>query len=403
MKDKERDVLDDLFRQKLQQIEADTTPEDWEAIMMRLPKRIEIPYKRQRWYWAAACVVVLLMGGGGLYYLSQQYQSGLEDIDNRLAGVQTPVLSPDTSMQETPSVVTPAQSTGLSRRIPYPGEKTIAKESIPPRSTLPEKILPEEIIVPKPVSAGNNKIWTVKDQTFLADAAPLPSTHRPTSTIRKWGFGTGMGFMQSSGEVVNTYLRSSHYMEDEELLSINAVSDQNLGKIPKTNIKHKKPLSFGFSVSRYLSPRFSLQSGLVYSLLISDWETQATAYNNKTRQTLHWVGIPLSISYKIAEWKRLQVYASAGGQADMNVAGQLRVKNYSNNLQTGVTYANQRMKEWQWSVNARAGVSYPLIPYISVFGEVGAAYYFDNGSDMETIYSDKAFNISPQIGLRLSF
>jgi hypothetical protein len=227
---------------------------------------------------------------------------------------------------------------------------------------------------------------------------------RKALPLRKWSFGTGMGFTQSSGEVVNTYvLRSSNYIEDEELLSLNAASDQNLGKMPRTNIQHKTPISFGFSASRYLNNRFSLQTGLVYSLLISNWETQATAYNNKTKQTLHFIGIPLSLSYKIAEWNRFRIYASVGMQADMNIAGRLQVKKYSNNLQIGVTHINQRMKEWQWSVNARAGISYPLIPYVSVFGEAGAAYYFDNGSSIETIYSDKAFNISPQIGLRLSF
>lgn len=37
MKDKERDIFDDLFRSKLQNFEADTMPGDWEAIADRLP------------------------------------------------------------------------------------------------------------------------------------------------------------------------------------------------------------------------------------------------------------------------------------------------------------------------------------------------------------------------------
>ena len=50
-----------------------------------------------------------------------------------------------------------------------------------------------------------------------------------------------------------------------------------------------------------------------------------------------------------------------------------------------------RMKEWMWSVNARAGASYPLLRFLSVYAEVGAGYYFDNGSDIETIRSEKPF------------
>ena len=398
MKDKDRDLLDDLFRQKLQHIEADTAPEDWEAIARQLPEAKVIPSGWRRRYWAAAACVALLLGGGGIY-LSLQHD-GQSNAPSTIGQTYTPgqeTLIPQEPLVETP-VATPAEPSGAvaaketlrqPAATPLSGEKLIAKEG----GVSPDTILPKDIIMQKP--AGN--------LLLIADAAPVQTAAKKTSSLRKWGFGTGMGFTQSSGEVVNTYvLRSNNYLEDEELLSLNAASDQNLGKLPKTNIKHKLPVSFGFSASRYLNERFSLQSGLVYSLLISDWEIQAP-YSNKTRQTLHFVGIPLSLSYKIAEWNRFLVYASAGAQADVNVAGQLRVKRYSNNLQTGVAYINQRMKEWQWSANARAGISYPLIPYISVFGEVGTAYYFDNGSYIETIYSDKVFTVSPQIGFRLSF
>ena len=49
----------------------------------------------------------------------------------------------------------------------------------------------------------------------------------------------------------------------------------------------------------------------------------------------------------------------------------------------------------------RAGVSYPIIRFVSAFAEVGASYYFDNGSEIETIHSEKPFNMSLQFGFRL--
>ena len=62
-----------------------------------------------------------------------------------------------------------------------------------------------------------------------------------------------------------------------------------------------------------------------------------------------------------------------------------------------------RMKEWLWSVNAGVGVSYPIIRFVSAFAEIGASYYFDNGSKIETIHSEKPFNVNLQIGFRLGF
>ncbi|MDR1919689.1 MAG: outer membrane beta-barrel protein [Tannerellaceae bacterium] len=411
MIDKERDIVDDLFRLKLQDMEADTIPEDWDAIARRLTEAKRIPLRRRQWLWAAAVLAALLLGGG-IVYLSQQQDTGQDSLAINKENVQT---DPPKDMPAIPPV--PADEPAL-----------IAKATQTPRQPLatplfPEEISPEEIsqaeestspeTKPEPSPETNpesspetqpEEPISIQSQTLIADAGPI-QTEKKASSLQKWGFGAGVGGLtQNSGDVVNTYvLRSSKMLEDEELLSLNAPSDQNLGKTPKTNIKHKTPISFGLSVSRRLNNRFSLQTGLVYSLLISDWETEATAYNTKTRQTLHFVGVPLSLSYKIAEWKRFQVYASTGALAEVNVAGGLRVKKYSNSLQTGVEYTNERMREWQWSVNARAGISYPLIPYINAFAEIGAAYYFDNGSKIETIYSDKAFNISPQIGFRLSF
>ena len=55
MKDKERDIFDDLCRSKLQDFEADTMPGDWEAIADRLTVKKSVPFRRTLRYWVAAC------------------------------------------------------------------------------------------------------------------------------------------------------------------------------------------------------------------------------------------------------------------------------------------------------------------------------------------------------------
>ena len=174
-------------------------------------------------------------------------------------------------------------------------------------------------------------------------------------------------------------------------------------ELPKTDVHHKTPVSFGIGVSRYLNNRFSLQTGINYSYLSSDWVTNGTAYHGKVKQKLHFIGIPLSVAYKIAEWKRFQVYAAAGGMAEVNVTGKQETKFFMDATEVSRDVEHVRMKEWLWSVNARAGISYPIIRFVSAFAEVGAAYYFDNGSDIETIHSEKPFNVNLQFGFRLGF
>ena len=71
MKDKERDIFDDLLREKLYDFEADTLPGDWEAIADRLPAAKTVPFRRTLRYWAAAAVISLLVVTGGVYVVNR--------------------------------------------------------------------------------------------------------------------------------------------------------------------------------------------------------------------------------------------------------------------------------------------------------------------------------------------
>jgi len=156
-------------------------------------------------------------------------------------------------------------------------------------------------------------------------------------------------------------------------------------------------------VSYYLNDRWALQSGAVYTLLRSEGSYLDDVGNiGERKQNLHFIGVPLSLSYKIAEWNRIQFYALAGGMCEFNVAGRIEESLYEGGLKTKAR-KSLSMKEPLWSVNMRAGATYPLWRFINVYAETGASYYFDNNSKIETIRSDKPFNVSLQAGVRLGF
>ncbi|MDR1200223.1 MAG: PorT family protein [Tannerellaceae bacterium] len=401
MKEKDRDIFDNTFYSKFQNFEMDTNPEDWNKIVSRLPNSNHIPL-RKRWpYWAAAVISLLLVMGGGIY-LSRD--NGINTSIAKKVEKETQTIK--SRIKEDIKDMTPPTPVVISEKQPV----TLAIANQTKKEDTYTNSIQEDEIPTIPVDAkkdaAKEKINLPNNRPVIKEIIPdNASKATATTSSRKWGFGMGAGGLtEGSGNTVNTYvLRSNSSIEDEKLLSMNALADEAQGKEPKTNIKHKTPVSFGLSVSRQLNDRFSLQTGLTYSFLTSDWETQASTYNRAILQRLHFIGIPVSLTYKIADWNRFRFYASAGAQAEVNVAGRERTKSFFVDQQTSVNTLHVRMKEWQWSVNARAGVSYPLLRFVSAYAEFGAAYYFDNGSEIETIYSDKAFNISPQIGLRLNF
>lgn len=61
------------------------------------------------------------------------------------------------------------------------------------------------------------------------------------------------------------------------------------------------------------------------------------------------------------------------------------------------------VRQLQWSVNASAGLQLNLSRHVGLYVEPGVSYAFDNGSDVETIYSKHPVNFDLTVGFRFSF
>ena len=408
---KERDTFDDMFRSKLQDFEVDTMPGDWEAIADRLPVKAPVPFRRTLRYWAAAAVVSLLMITGGVYMFKSEKEVApiAEKIEKETKKVETE-LAKEVEVPATPielikenitvSPVAAVQQPAVVRSTYKAAVKVAHTEPAVIEITPPDE---DSVVVDsEEVVQDHPEVGSIDTRSLIADAAPVGKVEKEAAP-RKWGFGMGGGSVTTgTNNSLNTYALKNTMLTDQELLFLNAANFEN-NTYPKTNIHHKTPVSVGFSVSRYLNNRFALSSGLHYKFLSSTWDVDAPVYYNKTAQKLHFIGIPVSLSYKIAEWNRFQVYAAAGVMTEVNVSGKLVTEKYSGKELYEKESEHIRMKEWLWSVNARAGVSYPLLRFVSLYAEAGVDYYFDNGSTIETVRSEKPFNVSLQAGFRLGF
>ena len=402
----ERDNMDEMFRTKLYDFEAETAPGDWDAIESRLKKsRRAVLLPGRGRYVAAAAVVALLLMTGGVYLMQRTEEQPV------VAGV---VIQKHSSAPEQPeaeptiSTETSSEKPTLAAKKKNHSERNITEVSLSVTSSKDEKKEEAEEVTSfgvAPKSEGRDAVRVLPEAESKGEGSELiaeASTDRkPSARKNRWGFGMGAGSISAgASNSLNTYALKNTSVIDRELLFLNSANFETLQ--PKTNVKHKTPVSVGLSVSYALNDRLSLVSGLNYTLLSSSWETTDT-YHNETTQKLHFLGIPLSLSYEIARWKSFVVYGAAGAMAEVNVAGKLTTEKYMHRELYEREVSHIRMKPWLWSVNARAGVSYPLIRFVSLYAEVGADYYFDNGSVLETVRSEKPFNLKLQAGFRLGF
>lgn len=157
--------------------------------------------------------------------------------------------------------------------------------------------------------------------------------------------------------------------------------------------EHHQPISVGMQVGFHLLPKLKLSTGLVYTKVSSDFISGVSDTRTVSTQDLHYIGIPLNLSYSVWEYKGLHTYVTAGGEGAVNI---------KNHTETDGEVKESKRDKMQWSTNASVGIQYDFIPQLGVYVEPGMKYYFDNGSQIENIFKDKKLNFNIQFGLRFN-
>ncbi len=177
----------------------------------------------------------------------------------------------------------------------------------------------------------------------------------------------------------------------------------NKGNDVYTKKKHRQPVKVGLSVNYQINRRLSVGTGLVYSYLSSDLVSGTDNYNYSTKQTLQYVGVPLTLSYALFQGRHWSVYGTGGGMAEKCVKG----NSTTDYVVNGKVENTQRDKvgesRLQYSVNAAVGVQVKMTGNVGVYVEPGISYHFDNHSDVTNIYKDTPLNFSLGMGIRYSF
>ncbi len=399
MKMRERDTFEDLFRSKLQQLEVDTGGSDWEQIVDRLPKK-KVFLRMPTYAVTAIAAALLFLFVIGTFFIPSQKKNVLVEVDRKdifrgSKNIESSVIKDAPNM-----VLAKVSEEPLTNRQKQVSNAFIGKDKEIVCS-LGLDVAPVDTFLYAELSFKNKNTKNIDSAVFVVSSLKRDQLSvGKESKIKRWSFGMGGGSvtMGSSNPLTSSFAKNIYSSPNLLRLSSPYVQEE----VPKTNVRHKFPISVGVGVSYRLNNRFSLHSGLNYTYLSSEWEVYAV-YHDEVKQKLHFVGIPLSLSYKMAEWKDFQFYTTAGVMAEINVAGKQSAKIFSGNELLRVQTDRIRMKELLWSLNACVGVDYPLFRFLSLYAEAGVDYYIDNGSLIETIRSEKPFNVNLQAGFRFGF
>ena len=169
---------------------------------------------------------------------------------------------------------------------------------------------------------------------------------------------------------------------------------------------HKIPVKVGLTARYNITGRVGVETGLTYSILSSSVKTgnSETGKNwSSGSQTLHYLGIPLNISFNILNSRYVNIYVTGGGMMEKSIFGSIKTDEYVDGKFDRTLTTNISPKGLQWSVNAAAGIQANILPQLGFFVEPGVSHHFKNSSRVRSIYTDKPTDFSLGFGLRYSF
>ena len=179
------------------------------------------------------------------------------------------------------------------------------------------------------------------------------------------------------------------------------IADNNKGKIEEYE-HHDKPITLGLAVNKNIGKHWSLETGLQYSYLKSYFTLGTGNYRVDKEQKLHYIGIPIKLSYQFMAYKRLSAYGSAGASIQIPLSG----KTYADYViggKSGYTTDWKTIPSIQWTVNTNIGIQYQFAPKLTLFVEPTLNWYIPSGSEVKNTWTERPFTLTVPFGIRLSW
>ena len=176
---------------------------------------------------------------------------------------------------------------------------------------------------------------------------------------------------------------------------------KNGGKIVEHEY-HDKPITFGLSMTKTINRKWNVETGLQYSLLKSEFILGEDDYYVQKRQKIHYLGIPLRLSYKWFGANRWTAYTSAGIILNIPLSGKTDEQYVTG---TVIPYSESWhfTTPFQWTVGTGVGLQYNFTNNWGVYLEPTFSWHIPNGSTTRTIWTEHPFTITVPVGIRFTW
>ena len=185
-----------------------------------------------------------------------------------------------------------------------------------------------------------------------------------------------------------------------DTLALIEIAEHSTGEIRQRE-HHDRPITFGISLTKSLGRKWNLETGIQYSLLNSQFYMGDRDTIVDT-QKVHYLGIPLRVSYNWTNYKRLSMYSSLGVTMHIPVYGKVDSRYYvsSQNKYSGSKYLTPSL---QWQMGVSLGLQYKFAPHTSIFAEPTFNWFIPSGSEIHTVWTEHPIMFTCPFGVRITW
>ena len=238
----------------------------------------------------------------------------------------------------------------------------------------------------KQMAAPPSDSRSPSDTLSLADAPsrPEPNTRyeaaqhpdlfrqRRPAVSDKWAIALVTAYSNAAGKA--PFVPMTQVMSGKTRLFSLQSSGQEMENQDASALSFAPPISIGVNFQKEIYPWLSIGVGMSYTLLQSKFSSSYSYMGGPytTRQSLHYVGFPVTALVQFVHQPNVRAYAFAGGMVEKAVTAY-----YTSSSKYTSSSENKYVKGLQWSLQAGLGVEVPLSHFFSVYVEPGVGYFFD--------------------------
>lgn len=300
---------------------------------------------------------------------------------------------------EVDSIITPVANPSIDTTIFIANHPidSIEADTISIPDFNPQTLLAQQEV--EPIISNNNSSWNV-NMSFVGNiysTSPMNvqdyfDDHLTTGGVDNIDSNRWTGVL--------SYANNAN-LSDGERAAIKEIAKYHIQqgeKIANRYDSHYLPFTISVAAQHRFNNHLGIESGLNYTLLSSQFvlgEINAGIVDN---QKIHYLGIPLKVSYNWLNTKHWDIYSSAGFTFEFPVNATLST---DYRLKKSLYFKTESFKApCQWSMSAGAGVQYNIGSHFGIFAEPNVQYFIPNGSDIKTYRTEHPFSITLPIGIR---